>query len=32
MSDALFDYLPKEEIIAAFARSPGNELASGKVP
>jgi len=31
MTDALFDYLPKDAILAAFARSPGNELASGKL-
>lgn len=30
MTDALFDYLPTDKIIAAFERSPGNELASGK--
>jgi hypothetical protein len=30
MTDALFSYLPKAKILAAFARSPGNELASGK--
>jgi hypothetical protein len=28
MSDALFDYLPKPDIIAAFRRSPSNERTS----
>ncbi len=31
MSDGLFNYLPKDEIIAAFQRSPCNEIASGKI-
>ncbi len=30
MTDDLFPYLPKDEIIAAFERSPGNEIRSGK--
>lgn len=30
MTDDLFSHLPKDEIIAAFKRSPGNELGSGK--
>ena len=30
MTDALFDYLPKDKILSAFQRSPGNELRSGK--
>lgn len=30
MVDTLFPYLPKEKIIAAFRKSPGNELDSGK--
>lgn len=30
MTDDLFPYLPKDEIIAAFERSPGNEIGSGK--
>ncbi len=30
MVDGLFDYLPKEKIVAALERSPGNEIDSGK--
>jgi len=31
MVTGLFDYLPTDRIIAAFERSPGNELGSGKL-
>jgi len=30
MTGALFPYLPKDKILAAFEKSPGNELSSGK--
>lgn len=30
MDELLLDYLPREKIIAAFRRSPGNEIESGK--
>ena len=31
MSDAILDHLPRDEIIAALSRSPGNEIDSGKL-
>lgn len=30
-SEGLFDYLPIDKIKDSFARSPGNEIASGKL-
>ena len=30
MSDTLFPYLPREKILHALKKSPGNEVASGK--
>jgi hypothetical protein len=30
MIDGLLDYLPADQIVAAFERSPGNEIGSGK--